>query len=320
MLLLILCLLPNGCSKKEKVHRVGILCALDYISEIPDSFKKEMHKLGYIEGTNIIYDVKNTNYEPEKEKQILNKFVKEKVDLIFTFPTEVSMDAKNIAEGTGVPVLFTFANIEGTHLVENIRCPGGNITGCRYPGPDLAAKRFEILRELVPTAKRIWIPYQKGYPIVTSQLEVLYPLAEAAGITLIECPAANAEEIEADLQARETSGDPGIDSMLIIAEPLGVTAEAFAVFGKFAFEHKIPVGGALISAGGYDSIFGVNVNLQSAAKESALLADKILRGRPAGTLPVVSAESFFQLNYKAAQKIGIHPPEGLLSTADELIH
>ncbi|MDD5064080.1 MAG: ABC transporter substrate-binding protein [Phycisphaerae bacterium] len=320
ILLVAICTLLSGCGKKtQKVYRVGILCGLDYIADIPDSFKAKMTELGYIEGENIIYDIQRTNFEPAKEEQILRQFVKDKVDLIFTFPTEVSMAAKAATQGTNIPVLFTFANIEDTSLVDSVRQPGGNITGVRYPGPDLAVKRFEIMLELVPQVKRIWIPYQRGYPIVASQLKVLYPVAEASGVTLVECPADNAAELEAELDARTKSADIGIDAMLIIAEPLGVTADAFAVMGKFAAEHKVPIGGALMLVGDYGSVFGVNVNTVNMGKQTAILADKILKGTPASTIPVVSAEGFFQFNYKAAQELGLTVPEGLLSKADEII-
>jgi putative ABC transport system substrate-binding protein len=314
------CVLLSSCGKKtQKVYHVGILCGLDYIADIPDSFKAKMTELGYIEGKNIIYDIHRTNFEPAKEKKILEQFVKDKVDLIFTFPTEVSMAAKAAAQGTNIPVLFTFANIEDTGLVDSIRQPGGHITGVRYPGPDLAVKRFEIMLELVPQAKRMWIPYQRGYPIVASQLKVLRPVAASSGVTLVEFPADNAAELEAELNARAKSADIGIDAILALAEPLFVTSDAFAVMGKFAAEHKVPIGGALISVGDYGSVFGVNVNTVSMGKQSATLADKILKGTPAGSIPVVSAESFFQFNYKAAQELRMTVPEGLLSRADEII-
>jgi putative ABC transport system substrate-binding protein len=98
-----------------------------------------------------------------------------------------------------------------------------------------------------------------------------------------------------------------------------VTPDAFAVIGKFGAEHKIPVGGALISVGEYASVFGVNVRTINVGQQAAPLADKIFKGIPVGTIPVVSAESFLQINYKAAQKLGITVPEGLLSQADEII-
>nr|QBM02865.1 hypothetical protein [uncultured archaeon] len=320
VLLVAFCMFLSGCSaKKPKVYRVGVLCGLDYIVDIQDSFKSKMAELGYIEGKNIIYDVKRTNFEPDKEEKILKQFVKDRVDLIFTFPTEVSMAAKAATRGTDIPVLFCFANIEGTGLVDSVRQPGGNITGIRYPGPDLAIKRFEIMRELAPSAKRMWIPYQRGYPIVASQMEVLNPAAAAAGVTLEEAPADNAAELHTILDARAKSADIGMDAILFLAEPLAVTSDAFAVMGKFAHEHKIPVGGALMLVGGYGSVFGVNVDIITTGKQAAILADKILRGTPAGTIPVVSAESFFEFNYKAAQELRLSMSEGLLSRADKII-
>ncbi len=311
----------SSCSKKpQKVYRVGILCGLDYIGAIPDSFKTKMTELGYTEGRNIVYDIHRTNFEPEREKQILSQFVKDEVDLIVTFPTEVSMAAKAATEGTDVPVLFCFANIEGTGLINSVARPGGNITGVRYPGPNLAIKRFEVMRELAPQAKRIWIPFQRGYPIVESQLEALYPMAEAAGVTLIEFPADDAAEIQAELDARRKLNDIGMDAILFVAEPLTVTPDAFEVMGKFADEYKLPIGGALIKVGEYGSIFGINVDIRKTGQQAAVLADKILKGIPAGIIPVVSSESYFEIDYKTAQKLGVEVPEGLLSRADELIH
>ena len=311
----------SSCSKKpQKVHRVGILCGLDYISAIPDSFKAKMTELGYTEGRNIVYDIHRTNFEPEREKQILSQFVEDEVDLIVTFPTEVSMFAKAATEGTDVPVLFCFANIEGTGLIDSVARPGGHITGVRYPGPDLARKRFEVMRELAPQAKRIWIPFQRGYPIVESQLEALYPMAEAAGVKLIEFPADNAAEIQTELDARRKLKDIGMDAILFVAEPLTVTPDAFEVMGKFADEYKLPIGGALIKVGEYGSIFGINVDIRKTGQQAAVLADKILKGTPTRIIPVVSSESYFEIDYKAAQKLGVEVPEGLLSRADELIH
>jgi putative ABC transport system substrate-binding protein len=320
ILLVVVCMFLCGCGEqKEKMYRVGILCGLDYIADLPDGFKAGMSELGYIEGKNIVYDIQRTNFEPEREKQILKQFVEDKVDLIFTCPTEVSMFAKEAAQGTDIPVLFAFANIEGTGLVESIREPGDNVTGVRYPGPDIAIKRFEIMRELVPQAKRMWIPYQRGYPIVASQIEALRPVAASAGVTLVEFPADDAAEIQAELDKRDASGDIGMDAILFIAEPLAVTPDAFFVMGRFAAEHKVPIGGALISVKDYGSIFGVNVDIVNTGKQAAPLAEKILHGTPAGDIPVVSAENFFQINYTVAKEFGLNVTEGLLSRTDEVI-
>src|SRR4030042_45317 len=96
-------LLLSGCTTQTpKVYHVGILSGLDPLVGIADSFKAKMTELGYIEGKNIVYDVQKTNLEPDKEQQILKKFVDDGVDLIFTFPTEVSLAAKAATNGTEI--------------------------------------------------------------------------------------------------------------------------------------------------------------------------------------------------------------------------
>jgi putative ABC transport system substrate-binding protein len=322
MLLIVGSLFLSGCMVQAapKKYRVGILSGVDFFIPTIDGFKAKMTELGYVEGENIVYDIQRTGFDPAKYQQILDKFVADKVDLIFVYPTEASLEAKAATQGTNIPVLFTNANIEGVDLVNSVREPGGNITGVRYPGPDLSVKRLEVMHELAPQAKRIWIPYQKDYPIVASQLEVLYPAAEAMGITLIEAPAANIAEVEADLRARASSDDIGIDAILVIDGPLVATVPGvFAMIGEFASEHNIPVGGILLTEGGYESIYGLATDNIEVGAQAAPLADKIFKGISAGSIPVVSAQSYIYINYKAAQKLGLAVPESLLSVAKEVI-
>ena len=177
-------LLLSGCGAKEpKVYKVGVLAGISFVADIVDGFKEGMAELGYVEGENIEYDVQSTEFDMAAYESIVKKFVEDDVDLILVFPTEATMVAKEVAQGSDVPVLFTFALVEGMGIVDSIQEPGGNITGVRYPGPDIALRRFEITRELVPDARRIMIPYQRDYPIVFPQLEVLYAPADCLGVT-----------------------------------------------------------------------------------------------------------------------------------------
>jgi len=317
----IMAILLSGCggAQETKEFKVGILIGLDFTAPVADGFKSGMAKLGYIEEQNIVYDVQMTNFDMLKYRAILKKFVADKVDLILVTPTEATLEAKVITQGTDIPVLFNFAFTEGMGIIDSVREPGGNITGVRFPGIDITVKRFEVLRTLAPNAKRIWLPYQRGYPIVAPQLEALAPLAKAAGVTLIEFPADNAAEIQAELDARSAADDVGMDAILLLVEPLVVVPDAFSATAKFAYEHKLPFGGTYTSVGEYSSIFGVNVNLFKSGELAAPLADKIFKGTPAGTIPAVSPENFIQIDYKTAQEFGLTVPEGLLKQADEII-
>jgi putative ABC transport system substrate-binding protein len=318
---IVISLLLSGCAgaQQNKVYHVGILSGLGFIADSTDGFKEGMTALGYIEGKNIVYDVQKTDFDIEAYQTILKKFVAEDVDLILAFPTEATIEAKTATKGTKIPVLFTFALVEGMGIIDSVREPGGNITGVRYPGPDFAVRRFEVLRQIAPNAKRIFVPFQRGYPIVAPQLEVLRPAAQAAGVTLIEFPVDNAAELQAELDARASSADIGMDAILIIVEPFCVTPENYAVFAKFAYEHKIPFGGAYVPAENYTDLFGVDVISFESAKAAAALADKIFKGTPAGTIPVLSAEPFLNINYKVAQEFGLTVPEGLLKQANRVI-
>jgi putative ABC transport system substrate-binding protein len=315
-LLVVVCMFLSSCSeKKTKVYRVGILSGLDFLAGTFDGFKAKMTELGYVEGDNIIYDIHRTNFEPEREKQILKQFVEDKVDLIFTFPTEVSMAAKAATQGTEIPVLFANAFIEGFDLVKSVRNPGDHITGVQYPSRDIAIKSLEILLEVAPQAKRILLPYMEGYPTVPHQLEVLRPATASLGITLVELPVTSAADIEADLQARAQSADLGIDAIMHIAEPVATLPDVTAVISKFVAEHKMAYHGT-----GGKCVFILTVDPVQVGKQAAPLADKILKGTPAGTIPVVSADPVLTINYKAAQELGINVSEGLLAKADKIIH
>jgi putative ABC transport system substrate-binding protein len=320
LLLLLGSLLLSSCNSEPEVYRVGILSGLDFVGGVADGFKAGMTELGYVEGENIVYDLQATNFDMEVYRSILQKFVEDEVDLIFVFPTEATLEAKAVSEESGIPVVFSFAQIEELGIVESVRQPGGNITGVRFPGPDLAIRRLELMQQMVPDLSTIWVPYQRGYPIVEPQLAALLPAAEAAGVTVIESPADNATELESILQEMVASGEiEDIDGMLFVAEPLAVTPDAFAVIAKYGEEYQIPMGGITHGVDGYDSIFHVNADILSAGEQAAPIADKVLQGTDPGTIPVVSADAVIMINFKQTEALGLEVPDGLLAMADEVL-
>jgi putative ABC transport system substrate-binding protein len=318
---IVLILLLSGCGslQKPQQYKVGMLLGLDFIAPIAEGFKAGMTELGYVEGENVVYDIQITGFDLANYQTILKKFVAEEVDLIVVSPTEATIEAKKIAEGTDIPVVFTFAFTEGMGIIDSVREPGGNITGVRFPGVDITLKRYEIMRAIAPDAKQLWIPYQRGYPIVAPQLEALKPLAEAEGVTLIEFPADNAAELQAELDRLSAAEDVGMDAIFFVVEPLTVAPDAFAMVATFAHEHKLPLGGVYNTTGEYASIFGVNVDFVECGRLAAPLADKVLKGTIAGTIPAVSPQNFIQIDYKTAEEFGLTVPDGLLKQADEII-
>jgi putative ABC transport system substrate-binding protein len=305
--------------KEQKTYRIGILSGLDFFADTADGFISKMNELGYEEGKNVFYDIQKTNFDMDVYRKILEGFARDRVDLVFVFPTEASIEAKIALEDTGIPTVFANAFTDGTGLVQSVREPGGNITGVRWAGPEIALQRFEIMRELIPGVMRLFVPYQRGYPIVQSQLDALHTAAVTAGITIVEMPADNIADLRSQLQVRKESLQKDRDAIMVIAEPLMVTPDAFMEAALFAREKNILFGGALFMAGGYESAFGVVPKNVPQGEQAAVLADKILRGSRAGSIPVVSAESYLQINYRELQRLGIPASESLLRRASEVI-
>jgi putative ABC transport system substrate-binding protein len=302
-----------------KVYHVGVLNALDFFGATTDGFKQKMTQLGYVEGKNIVYDVQKAP-TPTGNLAIIKRFVNEKVDLILAFPTEASQEAEIGTKGTNIPIVSADIFTEDSSLVDSLQHPGHNITGVRFPGPEAALKRFEILHELAPTAKRFLIPTLTGYPTVEPQMAVLIPAAKTAGITLVPMSFTDPGQLSAYLAARPASGDQGFDAILLIAEPLAVTPAFYNEVYAYGDLHKMPIAGGPITDTATGSMFSLIADSFNVGELAAPLADKIFKGTPAGNIPIVSPELVLQINDKAIQRLGLTIDPGLLSTASKIVH
>ncbi|MDP3732554.1 MAG: ABC transporter substrate-binding protein, partial [Candidatus Omnitrophota bacterium] len=252
-------------------------------------------------------------------QEILKKFLMDKVDLIFVFPLPAAVRAKAAIQGTNIPVVFAICTIEGSNLVKSVRQPGGNITGVRNFGPELVAKRLELLLEIAPNTKRVWVTYDENYPLGQVALNLLRLAAKSLGVELVEVPGSSIADVQADLSARAKAVDIGIDAMMIMSEPISA-ASAYAFISKFASEHKIPLAGLTNHQVHQGSLFTFFPSEYKCGQLAASLVDKILTGTPAGTIPVVTPEADLRINYKRAKELGLNVSEGLLSRASEIIH
>ncbi len=315
---IVMSLLLSGCAgiQQPKVYHVGILG----VASFPDAttgFKAKMTELGYVEGKNIVYDAQV--FDPATSQGILDKFIADKVDMIFAYSTASALAAKAATQGTNIPVVFALVTIEASNVVDSQRQPGGNITGARFPAPEITLKRFELLLEIMPQLKRLYVTYDAKYPTAKSVLGALRPAVEAAGVTLIEEQITKAEDIPANLTARETSNDIGIDAILILPETLSQSAIGYGAISKFAAAHHLPVVGNIRPQLEQGALFMYAPAVIEGGRQAAVLADKVFKGTPAGTLPVFTPESQLIINYKVAQELGLNIPEGLLKQAVEVI-
>ena len=323
ILITVFSLFISGCGvgPSPKVYHVGVLGFIGF-SQITDGFKSKMAELGYVEGENITYDVQLWNAavdSPEAGTETVEKFISDGADLIVSFPTEQTVLAKSVTEWTDVPLVFIFAGLEGNDLVESVREPGGNITGVRYPGPETTGKRLELLTQIAPDAKRIGLFYQVGYPTTEPALEVLRPLADELGVSLVEIPVTTLKEMQADLDARTQREDIGVDAFLQMADGLTHSPDGAALVMKFADVHNLPYGGGHYYQADQGAVFAYSPYDFEMGEMGAPIVDKIFKGAAAGTIPLSTPENHLVINFKVAQKLGLSVSEGLLSQAETII-
>jgi putative tryptophan/tyrosine transport system substrate-binding protein len=310
----------GGCAKQaEKVHRVGIISGADTFMDIVEGFKGRMRALGYAEGKNIIYDLEKVNADLQGEKAAAEKLVRDKVDLIFAFPCRTALAAKAATRGTGISVVFALSGLEGVDLVESLHRPGENITGVRYPGPEINVKRLEFLCDLAPQAKRIYIAYDRNYPTTPATLGQLRPAAASLGVVLIEDQVTGLAELQAVLDKRSQAAEIGIDAVMVMPDILNNSAEGFAAIAKFARAHKLPMSGCVDFTVEQGAAFTLVPEDRDIGQLAANLADKIFKGTPPGTIMVVTPYSRLRLNQRVIKELGLTTPEGLLNRADEII-
>ncbi len=236
------------------------------------------------------------------------------------FPVEPAVAVKAVVQGTDIPIVFANAVIEGTGLVDSVRSPGGNITGVRLPSPELTLKSFESLLELTPRAKRVMVFYEPNYPTDPSVLEALRSAALSSNVTLQEVRILNVPDIPAILQALEKSGDTRINAILLFPDLIPQSSEAASSVLKFADAHQVPVAGGQPTLVRSGAVLTASTDQHEQGRLAASLADKILKGAPAGTIPVVTTEPHLFINYKKALELGLTVPQGLLKQASEIIH
>lgn len=310
----------SGCaSPYKKIYRVGILCGIDSLASTIDGFKAKMSELGYKEGQNILYDIQKTNIDPDGEKHMIERFIGEKVDLIFAFPHDAAITARDSTQKTDTPVIFAYANIDDEVFVNSLLEPGGNITGVQHPLKQLMVKRFEYLIEIDPTIERIWVGYDNSQPSFPHALEALKLAAQAKQITLVEVLVDSPDTIKADFEQREKSADIGIDAILLTPSPVLQTQESWDIIKVFAEKHNLPVSANIYEQIKDGAVFHLGNDYIDVGKKAATLADKILQGTPPSEIPVLSPEDYLRINLVRAITLGLNVPDGLLKQAAEII-
>ena len=312
-------LLVGGCSPASTVYKVGILTDNPNFHAIGDGFKAKMTMLGYAVGKNLVYVEQPLSSDPADLPRQAKALVDQKVDLIFSFPAPETTAAYAATRGTSIPVVCAYAQLDGTNMITSGRKPGGNLTGVRYPGPETVSKRLETMVTIAPKARRIWIGYDKNGPNTAIALGALRPLAQSLGVKLVEVPVIDKADLAADLSARARLADIGLDAIFIMPDDFNASPDGFAVLSGFASDHHIPLAGGLPWMIQKGAIFANGPDLATIGSLAAASADEILKGTPAGTIPVATPNQNLYFNYRTAKALGLTLPESLLAQATQII-
>jgi putative ABC transport system substrate-binding protein len=277
------------------------------------AFERRLRELGWIEGRTVAIEYRWGEGRPERAAEILAEFVRLKVAVIVTSATPNIIAAKSAT--SAIPIVFAAsADPVGAGLVESLARPGGNVTGLSLQQTDTAAKRLELLREVVPRLHRLAILVNAANPASVLEMREVEAAARALSLEAAGTEYRNSEGIAAAIEAVKgradalyICNDPLIASNVVRVSLLAVTAKlpTMHIFREY------------VEAGGLMSYGATMTDLHG---RSADFVDKILRGAKPGELPIQQPVKFdLVFNQTTAKALGLEIPSRLLFTADQVI-
>jgi putative tryptophan/tyrosine transport system substrate-binding protein len=283
------------------------------ISSWTDAFVRRLGELGWIDGRSVAIVYRWAEGRPERARELAKELVGLGVNVIVTH-ANAGVTAAKQATST-IPIVFGAAGDPvDAGLVTNITHPEANVTGLSLQQTDTAAKRLEIMRELLPDLRRLGIltnPNNRGAVLELTQVETA---AKALGLEITSAKLRSVDDIPSAfdtvrgrVDALYFCNDPLLTNSRI---PIAIMAAAARLPTMFNFRENVDAGG-LISYG---------ANLPEMFRRAAEMVDKILRGAKPGDLPVQQPTKFdLVINSTTARALGIALPPPLIARADEVI-
>ena len=277
-------------------------------------FREAMRDLGYSEGQNVKYDPRTDEIESARLAEAAKEFASIPVDVIAAFGT-VATQAAQAATQTIPIVMVAVGNPVREGLVASLAHPGRNVTGTSLLGPDVAPKRLQLLKQVIPSAVRVALlfnPNNASNIIFRDEIETA---TRDLGISLIQVEASTVPDLDTNLRGI-LSQRP--DALMVTADPfLNLQIRKIIDFlesnrlpGMFVIREYVLAGGLMSYGASLPDLF----------RRSATYVHKILQGTKPSDLPVEQPTKFeLVLNLKTAKTLGLTFPQALLATADEVI-
>ena len=276
-------------------------------------FVERLRELGWVEGRNVAMEYRWAEGRMDRHADIAAELVRQKVDVIVTYSTPTVIALKRATPV--IPIVFVSATDPvGNGLVESLARPGGNVTGLSNQSADSVGKRLEILREVVPTLRRLAILCNVGAPNAVLEKGEVQAAARAVGLELAAMDIRRPDDITPGFEAIKGRAD----ALYVVMDPV-VSTNRIQI-NTTALGARLPtlyVFRELVEAGGLMS-YGPNQSDQF--RRAAELVDKILRGTKPSDIPVEQPTKFdFVINMKTAKALGLDLSPSLLARADEVI-
>jgi len=282
------------------VHRLGALV-------------QRLRELGWIEGRTIVIEYRWAEGRSERYSEIAAEFARLKVDVIVTSGTAAVVTAKQAT--SVIPIVFAVAGDPvGTGLVASLARPGGNVTGLSNQSADLAGKRLELLREVVPSLRRLAILANAGSPIGVLEMREAQAAARTLDFEVATLEIRGAQDIAPAFDALKGRAE----ALYVASDPL-VTTNRIRI-NTLALGARLPTmhgQGDNVEAGG---LMSYGANFPDFYRRAADYVDKILRGAKPADLPIEQPTKFdLIINLVTAKALGLTVPPPLLARADEVI-
>jgi putative ABC transport system substrate-binding protein len=297
-----------------KVWRIGYLSPGSGPTEYVEAFREQLRSLGYVEGRNLLFEYRWSGGKAGRLPELAAELVRLKVDVIVT-PATYSAEVVRRATSTIPIVMAAASDPVGAGVIASLARPGGNVTGISILSTDLAGKRVQLLREILPKATRMAVLVVSGSTAAPLLVEQTRTAAQQLGISIIVQEASGAEALAAAFAAMQRERAQALVVQLSPfthdnRERIVELAARLGVPSIFEARGSVDAGG-LLSYG---------PNLLEVFRRAAYYVDRIFKGAKPADLPVEQPTKFeMVINLKTAKALGLTIPQSVLARADEVI-
>jgi len=314
-LVILLATLASEAQQSAKTHRIGLLIGSSERFAAPyiEIFRQALRALGYVEGGNIALEYRYADGNYDRLPVLAADLVGLKVDIVVTEGTPPTRAATQAT--TTIPIVMTVTGDPvAVGLVTNLARPGGNLTGASFFFPEMAAKRLQLLKELIPALRRVTVVWNPGNAVHGPTVKAVEAAAKSFGIDVQHVKI----QIPADVDDALLAIGRRRDSVLVLEDAMiNVCSTQIA---DVAMKHRVPTIFGLTTFAEAGGLMAYGPNRPELWRRAATFVDKILRGAKPGALPVEQPVRFdLAINIKTAQELRLTIPSSLLVRADQLI-